>query len=133
MGLTAQRGDALSLFGTQLPEPAAVLPSSLVLDLCGESRGAGGISVPVGEGRGRGGCTVGQGARWPCERSEEGRGAQAWTSGWEGGLGAGRLADVVAGREAAVEGARKRDGSLLFSTLPAARFLVCLRRSEAGD
>ena len=36
--------------------------------------------------------------------------------GREGGLGAGRLADVVAGREVAVEGARKRDGSLLFST-----------------
>ena len=48
MQLTAQRGDAVSLFGTQLPEPAAVIPYSLVLDRCGESHGAGRISVPVG-------------------------------------------------------------------------------------
>ncbi|KAK4809486.1 hypothetical protein QYF61_014798 [Mycteria americana] len=63
-------------------------------------------------------------------RSEEGRSAKAGMRGQEGGLGAGRLADVVAGREAAVEGARKRDGSLLFSTPQQLVFLFVVTGRE---
>lgn len=73
---------------------------------------------------------MGQVGRWAHYRSEEGRSAKAGTSGREGGLGVGRLADVVAGREAVVEGASKRDGSLLFRTRQQLVFLFVLTGRE---